>query len=101
MSDTPADYAKAQYERRYGGTVFVDGKEVAITLQCVHCGGHWTPIKGSGKMRGFCMKCNGPICGESCQECIPKEVQLLIMEGKIDPNNIPVTVNVTGEVPNG
>jgi hypothetical protein len=33
------------------------------TLQCVHCGKHWMVVKGSGRTRGFCMKCNGVHCG--------------------------------------
>lgn len=46
------------------------------TLQCVHCGGHWVPKPGSGRVRGWCMNCNGPICGAGCKDCVPTE-QLL------------------------
>lgn len=46
------------------------------TLQCVHCGGHWIASPGSGKIRGFCMRCNGPICGPGCAECVPVEQML-------------------------
>jgi hypothetical protein len=95
----PSDYAKAEYQRRYAGTILIGDVEVARTIQCVHCMEHWVPMKGSGRQRGWCMKCNGPVCGPKCVECRPKEVQLLIMEGKIDPNSIPVTVNVPAEVP--
>jgi len=50
------------------------------TVQCVHCGGHF-PIKpGSGKIRGFCMRCNGPICGPKCVKCVPEEAMLENME---------------------
>ena len=42
------------------------------TLQCVHCGGHWSVEPGSGRQRGFCTMCNGPHCGrEHCWECVP------------------------------
>lgn len=43
------------------------------TLQCVHCMKHWSVIPGSGKHRGFCTKCMGPLCGaEKCmRECVP------------------------------
>ncbi len=42
------------------------------TLQCVHCGGHWSLEPGSGKQRGWCLKCNGPHCGrQNCWECLP------------------------------
>lgn len=50
------------------------------SVQCVHCGGHWIPQPGSGKIRGFCMRCNGPICGPVCQECVPTDLLLENME---------------------
>ena len=37
--------------------------------QCVHCQTVWKVQPGSGRLRGFCMRCNGPICGPSCMEC--------------------------------
>jgi hypothetical protein len=44
------------------------------TLQCCHCGGHWTVRPGSGLERGFCFKCNQVHCGgPSCWECVPQE----------------------------
>lgn len=46
------------------------------TLQCVHCGGHWIPQPGSGRVRGWCSNCHGPICGPGCVVCVPTE-QLL------------------------
>lgn len=46
--------------------------EVA-TLQCVHCGCHWVPQPGSGKVRGGCTHCKGPICGPACAICVPYE----------------------------
>ena len=36
----------------------------ADTLQCAHCGMHWQVQPGSGKRRGWCTKCNGPLCHE-------------------------------------
>lgn len=41
------------------------------TLQCCHCGCHWFPQPGSGRVRGWCMRCNGPICGPNCARCVP------------------------------
>lgn len=46
------------------------------TVQCVHCGCHYPVRPGSGKIRGFCMRCNGPICGPGCAECVPTEQML-------------------------
>lgn len=44
-----------------------DGREVHIdTKQCCHCGGHFPIVPGSGKLRGFCMKCSAVTCGKSC-----------------------------------
>jgi hypothetical protein len=33
-------------------------------VQCVHCTGAIKIVAGSGKKRGFCMKCMGPTCGQ-------------------------------------
>jgi len=51
------------------------------TLQCVHCGRHWVPRPGSGITRGYCLRCNGPVCGPGCAECVPAEQQLENIEG--------------------
>lgn len=50
--------------------------QVGGTMQCVHCGAHWTVIPGSGKKRGWCMRCNGPFCGAQCEACVPVEQRL-------------------------
>jgi hypothetical protein len=56
---------------------FDGGLHEADTLQCVHCGLHWQVVKGSGRVRGFCMRCNGVTCGQKkCGECVPSEQQL-------------------------
>lgn len=69
-------------------------------VQCVHCGGHFpakpvgvngtkwlTPweaeyLEGQDQVvRGFCLKCNGPLCSARCaKECIPIERQLENLE---------------------
>lgn len=52
------------------------------TLQCVHCGGHWIVVVGSGRKRGWCKHCQGPLCGKrQCMErCYPLEKRLDDME---------------------
>ena len=50
------------------------------TLQCVHCGGQWQVVPGSGILRGFCTRCHGPFCGPQCSKCIPHEKWLEQME---------------------
>jgi hypothetical protein len=72
-----------EFVRKPSGYILMDGKEVAHTLQCGHCGAHWVPIKGSGRVRGFCSKCNKVLCGaEKCLRYhIPIEVQLDFQDG--------------------
>ena len=43
------------------------------TLSCCHCGLHFVVQPGSGRTRGFCMNCNGPVCGPACAACVPTE----------------------------
>ena len=69
---------------RPNGGIVVDGQQVADTVQCCHCGGHYVPVAGSGKVRGWCFSCMGPICGPGCCECVPFEKKLELYEkGKI------------------
>jgi len=59
------------------GSIVIGGEEVAMTLQCCHCGGHWIPIRGSGRQRGFCTNCMAPHCGRrECWPCVPAEKKL-------------------------
>lgn len=56
-----------------------DGRKVeGDTLQCAHCGQHWIVRPGSGRQRGWCLKCSGPLCGkQGCLErCYPMEKRL-------------------------
>lgn len=61
-SDLVDDYADAQYERKPHGVVLVDGKEVASTLMCPHCGQHFVSRKGSGTRRHLCRACQYHAC---------------------------------------
>lgn len=67
------------------GIIIVDGKQVASTKQCCHCGCHFVMIKGSGKLRGFCTKCAEVTCGKiGCCTCVPFEKKLELVEaGKL------------------
>ena len=66
------DYADAKHEPHPHGIVFVNGKEVATTLQCPHCAGHFVSRKGSGHRRTFCLKCKAVTCGQAaCDPCVP------------------------------
>lgn len=48
----------------------------AGTVACCHCGGHWVPSPGSGRVRGFCQNCSGFVCGPGCAACIPTDLLL-------------------------
>ena len=66
------------------------------TLCCVHCGGHWWPKPGSGRVRGWCMNCAGPVCGPSCADCVPVEQYLWNQENNKPDNFKPVIVSFSG-----
>ena len=72
----------------------------AGTLMCVHCGGHWIPQAGSGKTRGYCMNCAGPVCGPCCAACVPTEQYLENLEkGRPEdfrPIMVPVSFSAEG-----
>jgi hypothetical protein len=73
----------------HGTIIIVDPdapREVQLdTLQCCHCQRIWVVQPGSGKRRGFCLKCNQVTCGsEACGECVPFEKKIELYEaGKI------------------
>ena len=85
---------------KYDGEVVVTecgvGKPTlsAGTMACVHCGAHWIVEPGSGRVRGFCMECNGPTCGPNCVECIPQELLLENIEKGRPENYRPIMGNV-------
>lgn len=50
---------------------------IADTHQCCHCNKHWVAEPGSGKIRGYCPKCDALTCGDiKCCECVPFEKKL-------------------------
>lgn len=66
---------------KHVGSIFVDGHEVAETMQCCHCGGHFVYRKGSGTDRGFCTLCNQMTCGKkACDPHVPFEKKLDLLE---------------------
>src|SRR3990167_2136641 len=45
--------------------------------QCCHCQKVWEYKPGSKAQRGFCMKCNGHVCGSpGCWNCYPAEQRI-------------------------
>lgn len=49
-------------------------------LQCKHCQYTWRMVRGSGRERGWCSLCAGPLCGaEPCMRaCVHFEKRLVI-----------------------
>lgn len=69
-----------------------------MTLQCAHCGGHWVPQPGSGRIRGFCQRCCGPVCGPGCAACVPLEQLLENYEQGRPLDYRPIVASVPGNV---
>lgn len=68
---------EAESVSKPSGAIILDGMHLADTLTCKHCGFTWIPIVGSGKIRGWCSKCNGVTCGRpECDNCYPAEKRL-------------------------
>lgn len=87
--------------KKLGGVFLIDGKEVADTVRCCHCGGHFTllnfgkieirrklpdPSRGNRlftgvvtRQSGFCQNCGELTCGDkecSSTLCIPIEKKM-------------------------
>ena len=78
-----AEYRDARLERmgREAGAFVVDGIQIASTLQCCHCGGHFVSFRGSGARRVHCGRCNAITCGNpACDACVPFEKWLETVE---------------------
>lgn len=81
MSWSPRQIKDLQFERSPSGYIIIEGQEVAHTIQCCHCNRHFVSVKGSGTIRGRCLRCNAITCGDpGCDVCIPWEKKLEAME---------------------
>jgi len=80
MTRLRTPYADAQAVRQPSGQMLIGEATVADTLQCVHCNAHWAVVRGSGRIRGFCRRCMGPVCGPQCAACVPFEQRLAMIE---------------------
>ena len=78
-----------------------DGKKdvECDSLRCCHCGAHFWVTPGSGKRRGFCMRCGAVTCGqEKCDACVPLEQMLENVEKGRPANHRPIIVSPGGVV---
>ena len=75
-------YKRAISQRKPAGGLLIGNTHIADTLQCKHCGKHWVPIRGSRKLRGWCLRCNGVLCGnrDCLLDCSPFEEKLEMRE---------------------
>lgn len=71
------------------------------TLSCCHCTRHWEVRLGSGRLRGWCSKCQAHTCGSPlCDVCIPRDQRLdNILAGKPELAPRPAMALVGGDVP--
>jgi hypothetical protein len=96
---------------RRGGVVEsrpYDGSKVtqADTCHCVHCSMSWLYVKGSGRLTGWCFRCNGMLCGQAhciARGCVPKERWLDLLEAGIpgeliNESHVKVSVSVPGSI---
>ena len=60
------------------GAVMVGGKQIASTIRCCHCGGHFIAVPGQEVHR--CMNCDALVCGPGCFVCVPMEKMLERLE---------------------
>ena len=68
-------------------------------VQCVHCQYSWVWEPGSGKLRGYCTRCNGPVCGHrACRErgCVHHEQLLHAIEEQRTVASLPITARAGG-----
>lgn len=89
--------------RKASGNVFIHGwygeLQEGETLSCVHCQETWLIQRGSGKMRGFCQKCNGFVCGLKCADCVPVERRWENLEaGRPELTPMPAMILVPPEI---
>jgi hypothetical protein len=91
-------YDRATHDARlYSGTILLDGQEVAQTLQCRHCQAHFLNVKIPGQERGWCMRCNGPVCPrKECDVCTPFEAWLESVEKGIPIDQLPIKAAIRG-----
>jgi hypothetical protein len=68
---------------REASAIIVGSQQVKSLHRCCHCQAHFEMVPGSGRTRGFCMRCGAVHCGApACMECVPFEARLEHAEGK-------------------
>jgi hypothetical protein len=76
----PTSYEDAAWHRKPSGFIYLDDKEVACTMQCAHCGGHFvyrrnTIHSGCANCRDggrYSLLCDNPSCHHLCKFFLQK-----------------------------
>lgn len=77
-------------------------KTTVDLVACAHCGYMWEYKPGSGRIRGFCMCCNGLTCGRrACRDkvCTNWRQKLDNIEAGRPEDYKPIIVSVPAIVP--
>jgi hypothetical protein len=73
-----------------------------VTVSCIHCAYTWLYRPGSGKRRGWCMKCHGILCGRPhcvAMGCVHREQLLENIEAGRPDNYQPIIASVPDHPP--
>jgi len=100
---------KREYQKENGYTFLTDleGRVTnGCTWMCVHCNAHHNVEPGSGKLRGYCTRCDGFVCPGCADACVPLEQMLENLEAGMTLDQAmryrPVVVPFTGvKLPKG
>lgn len=81
------------------------GPEQQVDLcQCCHCQAVFPYVRGSGAVRGWCMRCGGITCGNHlCDVCVPWQQLIANLEAGMDyeaaRRHRPIVASVPAAVP--
>jgi hypothetical protein len=113
IQDSRSRSLRAARDRRSGVVVskpYDGSREIQFdTWQCVHCSLTQRHEPGSGRLRGYCLRCPGFVCGRpACvrRGCVSKEQELDLMSrgvpwDQVSSDLVPVVVAVPAGVPGG
>lgn len=72
------------------------------TRTCCHCNRVFLSVPGSGKKRGYCLRCMDSTCGNpACDACVPIEQRLENWEAGRPEDFRAVNVSLSGQTPRG
>lgn len=105
LTEVSREHARAAPASQRRGVLisraYEGGPEEHIDLiACVHCQRIFPYVRGSGNVRGWCMRCSGIHCGLGCEECVPWRQMIANLEAGMGfdqaKRHRPVTASVGG-----